>query len=250
MSASVAQPCVGGSGVHASSAATYLPFVRRVVLRLARRLPSHVRVEDLMGAGIVGLLEAMERYDPSRATDFEAFAEFRVKGALLDELRRRDLMARDARLASKQIEEAIGVLAQRLGREPEEPEIAQQLGLSVGELRLRLEKLTPVHVFSFDETDDAAFVSSEENPFEATARHELIGRLANAITRLSERQQQVLQLYYREDLTMREIGVVLEVTESRVCQILTEATLKLRAALTLDESCRVGREREPGGCDG
>ena len=94
----------------------YLPFVRRVVTRLVRRLPSHVRAEELMGAAIVGLLEALDRYDPSRASGFEAFAEFRVKGAVLDELRRRDLMSRDARLAANQMERVVADMTRRLGR--------------------------------------------------------------------------------------------------------------------------------------
>ena len=218
-------------------AASYLPFVRRVVLRMARRLPSHVRVEDLMGAGFVGLLEAMERYDPRRVTDFETFAEFRVKGALLDELRRRDLMARDARLAANQFEHAVAALARELGREPEEVEIAEHFGLPVEELRQRLERLTPVQVVSLDDATDAAFPSLTESPFDATARQEMLERLVIAISKLGERHQQVLQLYYREDLTLREIGLVLEVTESRVCQILTEATLRLRVLLRTN-GCR------------
>ena len=131
-------------------AADYLPFVRRIVLRLVRRLPSYVRVEDLIGAGVVGLLEAMERYDPTRVTDFETFAEFRVKGAVCDELRRRDLMARDARIEAKRIETTIQALTQELGRQPEDHEVANTLELSVDDYYSKLEKLAPVRVLSFD----------------------------------------------------------------------------------------------------
>ena len=127
----------------------YLPFVKRVAQRLARRLPSHIALEDLISAGVVGLLEAMSRYDSSRVTDFEKFAEFRVKGAILDDLRRRDLMARDARLESKNIENAVQDLTKELSREPEEEELAEKLDLSVPDLRKKLEKLTPVRVVSF-----------------------------------------------------------------------------------------------------
>ncbi|MBI5509021.1 MAG: FliA/WhiG family RNA polymerase sigma factor [Deltaproteobacteria bacterium] len=211
----------------------YLPFVRKVVSRLARRLPSHVRIDDLMGAGVVGLLEAFDRYDPTRVTNFETFAEFRVKGALLDELRRRDLMARDARLAAKQIERSIAALTVKLGRPPEEAEIALHLQLSVGELRARLQKLIPVQVLSLDEVREATLASRGLDPFEAAARAELSERLAGAIDGLPQRQRQVLQLYYREELTLREIGTVLGVTESRICQILSETTLRLRAVLGL-----------------
>lgn len=212
-------------------ALNYLPFVRKVVTRIARRLPAHVRIEDLMSAGVVGLLEAMRRYDPAQVTDFEVFAEFRVKGALLDELRRRDLMARDARLAAKQIEQAIASLAQVLGREPDEDEMAAHLHLSVEELRQRLERFAPVQVLSIEELGEAVMASGIEDPFDATARREVLDALAGAIERLNERHRLALHLYYREDLTLREIGVVLQVTESRVCQILGEATLKLRAFL-------------------
>ncbi len=223
----------------------HLAFVRRVVARMARRLPSHVQLDDLMGAGVVGLLEALDRYDSSRASDFHTFAEFRVKGAILDELRRRDIMARDARLAAKRFERAIEELTQRLGRAPEEEEIAAALDMSVAEYRAKLHKLTPVRVFSLDDALPGGLRDGAAGPFEQTARAELRRRLAEAIAELGERQQQVLQLYYFEELTLREVGRVLGVTESRVCQIVSEATLRLRVALggTTD---RARKKPDPG----
>ena len=212
------------------SAVEYLPVVRRVVQRFARRLPSHVDIDDLMGAGVVGLLEAMERFDPARATEFTAYAEFRIKGAVIDDLRRRDLMARDARSEAKQLEHTLAQLTQTLGRVPEEDELAAHLQLDLTTLQSKLEKLTPVRLTSFDELSGLA-PSTHDNPFEHTARHEMADKLAQAIGQLTKRQQQVLHLYYREDLTLREIGQVLSVTESRVCQILAAATLQLRALL-------------------
>ena len=209
----------------------YLPFVRRIAQRLARRLPSHVVLEDLISAGVVGLLEAMERYDTTRVTEFEKFAEFRVKGAILDELRRRDLMARDARLEAKNIEKAVQELTKELSREPEEEELAERLSLTVEELRTKLEKLTPVRVVSFTDLYPSNAPAEDADPFDDYAKKEMLERLAEAIAKLGQRHQQVLQLYYKEDLTLKEIGKVLSVTESRVCQILSEATLRLRALL-------------------
>lgn len=211
--------------------AEYLPFVKKVAHRLARRLPSHVGLEDLIGAGVVGLMEAMSRYDASRMSGFEKFAEFRVKGAILDELRRRDMMARDARLESKSMQKVISELAQDYGREPDEDEVASHMGLSITEYREKLEKLTPVRVVSFTDVFPNNAPDLDDNPFEEFAKKELVQTLAKAIEKLTERQQQVLQLYYLEDLTLKEVGSVLSVTESRVCQILSEATVRLRSIM-------------------
>ena len=221
----------------------YLPFVKRVAQRLARRLPSHIALEDLISAGVVGLLEALNRYDTSRQIDFEKFAEFRVKGAILDELRRRDLMARDARLESKNIENAVQDLTKELSREPEEEELADRLELSVPDLRKKLEKLTPVRVVSFTDVYPMNTPADDASPFDEYAKKQKIEQLAKAIGKLGERHQQVLQLYYQEDLTLKDIGYVLSVTESRVCQILSEATLRLRAMLN-PEGARQDKEKK------
>ena len=225
--------------------AEYLPFVKKVAHRLARRLPSHVGLEDLIGAGVVGLMEAMNRYDSSRMSGFEKFAEFRVKGAILDELRRRDMMARDARLESKGLQKTIGELSQEYGRQPEEEEIAEYMGVSIEDYRSKLEKLTPVRVVSFTDVFPSNAPDSDDNPFEEFAKKELVQSLATAIERLSERQQQVLQLYYIEELTLKEVGHVLSVTESRVCQILSEATARLRSIMKVG-GMKVGGKKVRG----
>lgn len=211
--------------------AEYLPFVRKVALRIARRLPTHVRIDDLVGAGVVGLLEAMERFDPERVKDFETYAEFRVKGAMLDELRSRDLMARDARMEAKRIERSMCDLRQELGHEPEEHDVATHLGMDVETLRKKLSKLTPVRVLSMSDAVGGEPAGDHKTPFDEVARAQLIEKLTVCIGELTQRQQQVLHLYYREELTLREIGEVLGVTESRVCQIVSEVTLRLRAML-------------------
>ncbi len=215
------------------NAVEYLPLVQRVVRRLGRRLPPHVTLEDLLGAGVIGLLESMQRFDPSRATEFSAYAEMRIRGAILDELRRGDLMARDARTEAKRIEQMMSQLMQRLKRPPTDEEVAEALHIDLPTLHQKLEKLAPVRLKSFDDMDGAWFASATLSPFENAARAQTRERLVAAITQLSERQQQVLHLYYQEELTLREIGVVLEVTESRVCQIMAAATLSLRASLRI-----------------
>jgi RNA polymerase sigma factor FliA len=227
--------------------ASYLPFVRRIVMRIARRLPSHVQVDDLISAGVVGLLEAMERFDPARVTDFESYAEFRVKGAVLDELRQRDIMARDARLAAKQFEQAVVDLTRKLNREPEEAEIATELGMTIDELRKRLERLTPVRVVSLEDLYATPVPADDDSPFERAAREELVQRLKQAMAVLGDRYRQVLHLYYREGLTLKEIGVVLEVTESRVCQLMSEATLRLRALLGAEQARDLARTNKKAG---
>ncbi len=226
-SASSASP---GSSALLPSAVDYLPLVQRVARRLGRRLPPHVSVDDLVGAGVVGLLEALRRFDPTRTTEFAAFAEFRIKGAILDELRRGDLMARDARAEVKRMEGVFGDLSQRLGTPPSEEELAAAMGCSLSALHVKLERLVPVRISSFD--DQAAELSGNTfSPFEQVRRGETTKLLAAALTRLPERQRQVLHLYYAEELTLRQIGVVMEVSESRICQIMAAATLQLRVYL-------------------
>ena len=225
----------------------YLPFVRTIAMRVARRLPAHVELEDLISAGVVGLIESMNRYDSSRSNAFEKFAEFRIRGAILDELRRRDLMARDARLESKNLENSIDSLTRELARTPEEEEIAQRLGLDVEGLRTKMEKLTPVRVLSFTEVFPVSSVAGDDDPFDSLAKKELMAALAKGISKLNKRHQQVLALYYTEDLTLKDIGYILDVTESRVCQILSEATLRLRSMLNPEgvaEAKRAKRSKE------
>ena len=222
---------IGGHSL--GKAVEYLPLVQRVVRRLGRRLPPHVTLEDLLGAGVVGLMESMQRFDPLRTTEFSAYAEMRIRGAILDELRRGDMMARDARTEAKRIEQVMSQLMQRLKRPPTDEEVADVLHVDLPTLHQKLEKLAPVRLKSFDDMDGVWFSSATLSPFENAARAQTRERLVGAISQLSERQQQVLHLYYQEELTLREIGVVLEVTESRVCQIMAAATLSLRASLRI-----------------
>lgn len=223
-----------------ADAARHLAFVRRIAARVARRLPPHVALDDLVSAGMVGLLEALDRFDPARGRDFESYAEFRVKGAMLDDLRRSDLMARDARLASKAIEREIARIAQELGREPEEEEIAARLGCPVEDLRETFGRLGHVRVFFYDDLDEAArrsyeAESDEDGPYRQTLLREMRARLRDALPRLGPRHRMALSLYYLEQLQLREIGEILGVSGSRVSQIISEAIHHLRAMLAPPE---------------
>jgi RNA polymerase sigma factor for flagellar operon FliA len=209
------------------SAVHYLPLVHRVARRLGRRLPAHVSIEDLISAGVVGLLEAMQRFDPARATQFSAYAEFRIKGAILDELRRGDMMARDARSEVKRIEATIARLTHDQGGVPSDDALATAFGCSLAVLHEKFERLIPVRISSFDE-EGARVLPSGDDPFEQASRAQVRQRLVVALDALPQRQRQVLYLYYIEELTLRHIGEVMKVSESRICQIMSAATLQLR----------------------
>lgn len=209
-----------------------LPLVRRVAFRLARRLPSSIDVGDLIGSGSEGLLKAVESYDPERYPRFEAYAEMRIRSSIYDELRSLDAMTRHGRRRMQEVAAAIRKLEAALGRPPEENEVAAALGMELedyqrlcGELArgpalARIGAIEPDDVES-GETDAASMLGDAE----------LKRELALAIARLSSRMQQVLALYYQEECTQAEIGAILGVTESRVCQILGEAAARLRAML-------------------
>lgn len=219
----------------------YMDFVRRVATRMARNLPAHVALDDLIGAGSLGLLDAMDRYDPSKADRFETFAEFRVKGAILDELRRYDLMARNARLTAKRLVRTTHELTARHGRPPTETEMAEALQMSIEDYRKLVARIGQVRVLSLDDlcsADDGAIDRSIElraktiGPEEAASHRELIEHLGDAVDQLPQRQQMILEMYYQREMTLKEIGRHVGVTESRVCQIMGEATRKLRGMLT------------------
>jgi len=213
----------------------YYQCVEKVARRLARRLPSHVDLDELISAGAVGLLDAAERFDPERANRFETFAEARIRGAMLDDLRARDTLSRDMRRLSNKLRSAADEAANQLGRTPTEAEVADRMGLALDEVRARRMKLSGASVIGLEDADPSfwehAADHTAEDPAERAARRELFYRLVTQIELLPEKMQQVLSLYYRDGLNMKEIGVVLGVTESRVCQLHGEATRRLRSSL-------------------
>jgi len=219
----------------------YMSIVRRHAYRLARRLPSHVNVEDLMGAGFVGLADALNKYDRSGPDRFEAYADCRIKGAMLDELRSYDPLSRDLRDLNNRIVAVVRGLTAQLGRPPEEIEIAQKLELPVAAFRERLVKLSFGGLISLDTTggDGMEGLELSDDTSEAAdaqlLRSERREKLTDAVQQLPERLQSLLKLYYEQDYTLREIGDLLGVTESRACQLHAEAIVRLRAACTAAE---------------
>jgi RNA polymerase sigma factor for flagellar operon FliA len=218
-----------------------LPQVYYIARRVFERLPQHVVFEDLVHAGVVGLIEAVGSFDASKSVPFSAFAKFRIRGAILDSLRELDWGSRPLRRKGRRLEEAITTLSAKLGRHPEEDEIAAEMGVTIDklhELALRLDGLMLVgqQVNSlFDRSGKQDLIESapshDENPYDLCLRTEVKERLAEAIGMLSEKEQLIISLYYREELTMKEIAKVVQLGESRVSQIHALAIPKLRAAL-------------------
>jgi RNA polymerase sigma factor FliA len=209
-----------------------LPMVRRTAFRLARRLPPNVEVGDLLGAGTEGLLKAVDRYDAARNPRFEPYAEARIRGAILDELRASDTMTRHGRRRLSEVSRTIRSLESVLGRSPEEHEVATALGITLEAYQRLAEDLAKGPALArLGEIDPDEVASSEDDPVTTLGERELRPRVAAAIHELPERTQTVLALYYQEECTQAEIGKILGVTESRVCQILGDATARLRGAL-------------------
>jgi len=210
--------------------------------RIHERLPRHVEFEDLVHAGVLGLIEAVGKYNPRKNASLKSFAAFRIRGAILDSLRAQDWGSRPLRRKGKEVSESICRLANQLGRQPTEDEIAADLKLEVSELHELLRRLDGLHIVGqttgskFDDSEPQDLIantpaSEEESPFEQCLRSERSDYLAAAIGTLSEKEQMVISLYYREELTMREVAEVMNVAESRVSQIHSVAIAKLRAAI-------------------
>jgi RNA polymerase sigma factor for flagellar operon FliA len=216
-------------------ALSFIPRIRTMAHRMARNLPSTIDVNDLVQAGIIGLMSALDAYDPSRSDRLAAYVERRIRGALLDELRALDPLSRDQRHDVREAQRAARALETRLGRRADDDEVAATAGLSTARLRelqalvdrTTCESLTDEHA---DRVGDAG----AEDAFERLAVSELRARLVDAIDDLPERQRLVLSLLYVEELTLKEIGQVLGVSESRVCQIHGQAVDSLRASFGID----------------
>jgi len=219
-----------------------LPEVYYIAARIRDRLPQHVDLEDLVSAGVIGLIEASRNFDSSKNAQFKTFAKFRIRGAIFDSLREMDWGSRLMRRRDRQIAEATSKLEARLGRTPIEAEIATEMGMDVEQLRktkaqLNTLRITGQRVAPSDGGDGSIdLIESAPNPdspdaFELCLKSEMRGHLAEAIATLSEREQLVLSLYYREELTMKEIAEVVGVALSRVSQIRVAAIAKLRTAM-------------------
>jgi RNA polymerase sigma factor for flagellar operon FliA len=222
---------------------TYAPLVKYVAGRLGSGLPAHVDEGDLVSYGLLGLIGAIERYDPDRDIKFETYAISRIKGAIIDELRALDWVPRSVRSRAREIERAIGELEARLGTAPTDEQIAAKIGISVDELEEALTDISRSSIAALDELwstsgegDQVSLLDTIEDtsglrPADVLDASELREALADAIARLPEREKLVVTLYYYEELTLREIGEVLGVTESRISQLHTKAILRLKARL-------------------
>ena len=220
--------------------ATYMPMVKMLARRLHRRTPDHVELEELISAGVVGLLDAMKKFDGERHVQFQSYAQFRIQGAMLDGLRAQDWSPRDLRRRKRALENAVCTLSLQLKRAPEETEVAAQLSLSLPAYQQLLTQLSGLEIGSLTNEhnensaqDEAAALPAPEvtDPFHQCFKAETRGHVASAIENLSEKERLVVTLYYYEQLTMREIGQVLGVVESRVSQLHSGALLRLRSSL-------------------
>jgi len=220
----------------------YAPLVSFIAKKIAVRLPANIELDDLLSAGVIGLMDAIDKYDPARDNKFKTYAEFRVRGAILDELRAQDWIPRSMREKAKNVERAFARLEQKLGRPPSEDETARELSMGLGEFQETLNQCKSISLLSLDEVgtfangDRKSILAllesgTQTNPLVQLASSELRDQVAKAIQELPEKQRMVLSLYYYEDLNLKEIGEVLEVTESRVSQLHTQAVLRLRAKL-------------------
>ncbi len=213
-------------------------LVKRIAFHLMNRLPPSVQAEDLIQAGMIGLLEAARHYDPSQGASFETYAGIRVRGAMLDEIRRSDWTPRSVHRKSREAAEALRNLEQTSGRDAKGLEVAKELGIELSAYHLILTESSAAHIYSFDQPDEntgetmALPKSDEATPNESIEYAAFRESLAEAIQNLPERESLVMSLYYDEDLNLREIGEILGVSESRVCQIHGQALVRLKARLS------------------
>ena len=219
----------------------YAPLVKNIAERMAMRLPAHVDRDDLVSAGTMGLISAVERFDKERNVQFEVFARYRIRGAILDELRSRDMLSRSSRNKDSRLEKAFSILRNELGREPSEDEVAEFMELSMEEYYALLDDARGLSLLSSDDLPPdytERYAQSEvlekigqENPYAVLKQKEIKQVLKDAIESLPEKEGVVLSLYYYEELTLKEIGLTLGLTESRICQIHARAVIRLRSAL-------------------
>ncbi len=217
----------------------HAPLVKRIAYYLLARLPASVQVDDLIQSGIVGLLDAARHYDPSQGASFETYAGIRIRGAMLDEVRRLDWTPKSVYRNARRINEVVREIENREGRAARAQEIADALGVSLDEYFTMSSEVTTGRIFNFSDLfepdsgdGEDSFAGNEADPLSAKTRADFKASLARTITGLPEREQLVLSLYYEEELNLREIGEVLGISESRVCQIHAQALVRLKARMS------------------
>ena len=219
----------------------YQPLVRRLAHHMMAKLPANVQVDDLIQVGLIGLSEALTRYEAAQGVQFETFATQRIRGAMLDELRGNDWMSRGSRKSQKEIEQSLRRLEHKLGRTPLESEIAADLGLSLVDYQSLLGKVRGTQLVYLEDMargdeDQDSFLDrhvgdSEADPMNMLRDQRLRQALVAAIKSLPEREQFIMSMYYEQDMNLKEIAAVLDVTESRICQLHSQSIARLRAKM-------------------
>ncbi len=220
----------------------YAPLIKFIAQKIAVRLPANIELDDLISAGVIGLMDAIEKYDSSRDNTFKTYAEFRIRGAILDELRSQDWVPRSVRDKAKLLDRTMIKLETSLGRSATEEEVAVELKITVDEFHDLVNQVKPVSLLSIDEAATFSNIDKKSilnllegtkfsNPFNQLNLKAIKDVIAGAIEELPEKQRLVLSLYYYEDLNLKEIGQVLRVTESRVSQLHAQAVSRLRGKL-------------------
>lgn len=215
------------------AAASYYPFIKQVARRMARRLPSHIALDDIVSSGVLGLMDCIDKYDARKSQRFETYAEFRIKGAMLDELRSADPLSRDQRASVNALRSAQRSLEARHGRPPDPEELAEELGCDLEHYHAVIARVAASRTVLLEESLTASdSIGDQRNDTTVDAFYsERRTFLANAIAKLPARLRMVVTLYYFEDLSLKEIGRVLGVTESRVCQLHGQAMRLMRDLL-------------------
>jgi len=213
----------------------HLTLVKRIAYHLISRLPSSIHVDDLIQAGMLGLIEASKHYDPSQGASFETYAGIRVRGSMLDEVRHADWSPRSLHRKMRQVSDATREIENATGRDAKDSEVAAKLGISLDEYYVIMRDSASSRVFSLNqaEEDGQSVVSKQEkDPYDALQNEGFKISLAKCIGELSGREQMVMSLYYNDELNLKEIGLVLEISESRVCQIHSQALSRIRSKMT------------------
>ena len=218
-----------------------LPLIKHIAHRVATRLPANIEMRDLINAGVIGLLDAIEKFEPERNVKFKTYAEVRIRGAILDSLRNLDWAPRSLRKKSKDLEKIYADLIQKLGRPATDEEVSEAMGEAIEDFHALVDQLHGLTIGSFenlsDSEDSENYINyypddGSNDPYAKFESNELTSMLAQAIEELPEKERLVLSLYYYEEFTMKEIGALLGVNESRVSQLHTKATLRLRGRLS------------------
>ncbi len=219
----------------------YSPLVRRLAHHMMAKLPPSIQVDDLIQVGLIGLSEALTRFEATQGVQFETFATQRIRGAMIDELRENDWMSRGSRKSQKEIEGALTRLEHKLGRSPSESEIAAELGLELAEYQALLYKVKGTQLVYLEDIGgnsegedgflDRHMVDNEADPMQLLRNQRLRTSLVDAIKHLPEREQYIMSMYYEQDMNLKEIAAVLGVTESRVCQLHSQSIARLRAKM-------------------